>query len=51
MSNNFIDPKEATKRVLRVIKKHSAEYQEKTGCSENEKHRLEHAIAVSLVKK
>ena len=43
--------KDASKMIFSIIKKHSAEYQEKTGCSENEKHRLEHAIAGSLVKK
>jgi len=49
MANDFITPEEAAKRITEIIKKHSSKYQEESGCTNEEKWKLEHAIANSTL--
>jgi hypothetical protein len=41
--NRFLTPDEITKSMVDIAKKHGAEYQKKTGCSDEKRSQLEAA--------
>lgn len=44
MANDFVTPREMAKRVVAVINKHADKYQKESGCSDDKKNHLAHAI-------